>query len=151
MIINYKTMESTVKERLRLFLKNKKITGSDFCKSIDVSSGFIAGMRESIQPDKLKSIAINYPDLNIEWLLTGLGAMFKSDSASSNVQTGTINTNHQGTFHDVSTSIGGYSKLEEENEKLRKEVEELRAKVTTLQNQLLAEKDRVIEILSKGR
>jgi hypothetical protein len=68
-------MEDTVKERLKLFLKESEIKGIDFCRTIKVSSGFISGMRESIQPDKLKSIAINYPSLNITWLLTGVGEM----------------------------------------------------------------------------
>jgi transcriptional regulator with XRE-family HTH domain len=72
-------MEQSVKERLKLFLKNENIKGIDFCEKIGVSSGFISGMRESIQPDKLKMIAINYPILSIEWLLTGEGAMYKGD------------------------------------------------------------------------
>lgn len=70
-------MEESVKERLKLFLKESKIKGTDFCESIGVSSGFISGMRESIQPDKLKSIAIKYPDLNIGWLMTGQGDMLQ--------------------------------------------------------------------------
>lgn len=70
-------MENTVKERLKHYLKYSKIKGGDFCDSIGVSSGFISAMRESIQPDKLKSIAINYPDLSIEWLLIGIGDMLK--------------------------------------------------------------------------
>lgn len=70
-------METSVKERLKSFLKESKIKGIDFCASIGVSSGFIAGMRESIQPDKLKSISIKYPDLNIGWLMTGQGEMLQ--------------------------------------------------------------------------
>ena len=68
-------MEDSVKERLKRFLKDSNIKGVDFCSSIGVSAGFISGMRESIQPDKLKSIAINYPELNIGWLMTGEGSM----------------------------------------------------------------------------
>lgn len=74
-------MENSVKERLKLFLKKSNIKAIDFCRSIDVSSGFISGMRESIQPDKLKSIAINYPILDIGWLMTGEGSMLKSNSS----------------------------------------------------------------------
>lgn len=140
-----------IKDRISEFIKYKSITIAEFERNVGLANGYIKKFKGSIGSDKLNNVASFYPELNIDWLVTGKGPMLKSDPASSNVQTGTINTNHQGTFHDVSTSIGGYSKLEEENEKLRKEVEELRAKVTTLQNQLLAEKDRVIEILSKGR
>lgn len=73
-------MENTVKERLKLYLKKNKIKAVDFCNTIGVSSGFISGMRESIQPDKLKSIAINYPTLDIRWLMTGIGSTLKDDS-----------------------------------------------------------------------
>lgn len=72
-------MEESVKERLTFYLKNKDIKQSLFCETIGVSQGFISGMRVSIQPDKLKSIAINYPDLNIGWLLTGEGDMEKAE------------------------------------------------------------------------
>ena len=71
-------MEGSVKERLKHFLSENKIKGSDFCAKIGVSSGFISGMRESIQPDKLKSIAIHYPLLDIGWLMTGMGQMQKN-------------------------------------------------------------------------
>lgn len=71
-------MEISVKERLKEFLRESNIKAVDFCNAIGVSSGFIAGMRESIQPSKLKTIATNYPSLNIEWLLTGVGEMLKS-------------------------------------------------------------------------
>ena len=76
-------MEDSVKERLKLFLRNYNIKAVDFCRSIGVSSGFISGMRESIQPDKLKSFAINYPCLDIGWLLTVIGEMEKVESSNS--------------------------------------------------------------------
>lgn len=79
-------MENSVKERLKSFLKESNIKGSDFCKSIGVSSGFIAGMRESIQPDKLKSIAIIYPSLNIGWLMTGEGEMINRPTGQGNAK-----------------------------------------------------------------
>ena len=83
MIINNRSMDSPVKKRLKEFISLQNIKGSDFCKTIGVSSGFISGMRESIQPDKLESIAINYPLLNIGWLMTGIGEMIKSESTQS--------------------------------------------------------------------
>jgi hypothetical protein len=68
-------METTVKQRLESYLEKNSIKDSDFCRAISVSQGYISGMRKSIQPDKLKSIAINYPSLNIGWLMTGVGNM----------------------------------------------------------------------------
>ena len=71
-------MENAVKYRLKQFLEKNDIKESDFCRSINVSSGYISGMRKSIQPEKLESIATNYPKLNIAWLLTGYGNMMTS-------------------------------------------------------------------------
>jgi transcriptional regulator with XRE-family HTH domain len=78
-------MNQSVKERLKLFLKDGNIKGIDFCEKIGVSSGFISGMRESIQPDKIRKIVINYPALSIEWLLTGEGNMLKSETSEANI------------------------------------------------------------------
>ena len=70
----------SVKERLIEYLKFKKIGYSLFGRTIDVSSAFVTSMRNSIQPDKVERIALNYPDLNIGWLLTGEGNMLRTDA-----------------------------------------------------------------------
>ena len=71
-------METNVKERLIKFVQYKKMSKSEFCRTINVSSAFITSIRESIQPDKIKSIALNFPELNIVWLMTGDGEMLNS-------------------------------------------------------------------------
>lgn len=70
-------METTVKQRLIFFLEEKNISKTDFGNKIGVSNAYVTSIRKSIQPDKIKSIALNYPDLNIDWLLTGKGEMLK--------------------------------------------------------------------------
>lgn len=85
-------MSSTVKERLTQYLKLKKISKTSFGKAIGVSNSFVSSMRKSIAPDKIQSIALNYPDLNIEWLLTGEGAMLKNQSGHT-VVTGDVSGN----------------------------------------------------------
>lgn len=69
--------QMTVKERLINYLDYKRISKTAFGRAIGVSSSYITSMRKSIQPEKLQSIALNYPDLNIDWLLTGDGEMLK--------------------------------------------------------------------------
>lgn len=85
-------MKSTVKERLEFFLKSKKISKTDFGKAVGVSNSFVSSMRKSLGPDKLQSIAQTYPDLNIEWLLTGEGEMLKTQS-NHTVVTGDVSGN----------------------------------------------------------
>ena len=85
-------MQNTVKERLEFFLKSKKISKTDFGKAVGVSNSFVSSMRKSLGPDKIQSIAQTYPDLNIEWLLTGEGEMLKTHGANS-VITGDVSGN----------------------------------------------------------
>lgn len=68
----------TVKERLKKFIEFKQISKSEFGRAIGVSSAFVNSIRKSIQPDKVESIALNFPDLNITWLLTGEGDMLNA-------------------------------------------------------------------------
>ena len=72
-------METTVKQRINEFCKYKKISKSAFARAIGVSATYVGSIRKSIQPDKINSIACNYPELNIAWLLTGEGEMLKGD------------------------------------------------------------------------
>ena len=76
-------MKSTVKERLEFFLKSEKISNSEFGRRIGACASYVASIRKSISPDKIEGIAENWPDLNIEWLLTGEGEMLKIQSTKA--------------------------------------------------------------------
>lgn len=71
-----------VKQRLKTYLDSKGLSQLSFCKTLKVSTGYISSMRKSISPDKISSIAANYPDLNITWLLTGQGSMLNDEKLS---------------------------------------------------------------------
>ncbi len=49
-------------------------------------SGYVNNIRVSIQPDKITSIALHFPELNTGWLLTGEGEMLKSNFTQSDVR-----------------------------------------------------------------
>lgn len=70
-------METTVKERLIKYLNFINMSKTEFGRRIGVSSAFITSMRQSLQPDKIQSIATEFEGLNITWLLTGEGSMLK--------------------------------------------------------------------------
>ena len=71
-------METTVKQRLLDFIYHLRVTQKDFCDALGVSNSYVHSIRKSIAPDKLSKIRESYPDLNIEWLLTGKGEMLNS-------------------------------------------------------------------------
>lgn len=68
-------MESTVKERLNIFIKYKHITIRNFEIAIGLSNGYVNNIRKSIQPKKTERISSMFPELNTGWLLTGNGEM----------------------------------------------------------------------------
>lgn len=71
-------METTVKQRLLDFIYYLRITQTEFCNRLGVSSAYVTSIRKSIAPEKLSAISAQYPELNIEWLLTGKGEMLNS-------------------------------------------------------------------------
>lgn len=76
-------MERTVKQRLIDYLRYKNISNRKFEMRCGLSVGYVRAIRKSIQPDKISSIALAYPELNTGWLLTGEGEMLKSDDRNS--------------------------------------------------------------------
>lgn len=85
-ILNNKNMESSVKQRLIEFIKQKQISVNSFEKSVGLSTGYVKNISKSIQPEKVQRISQIYPDLNTGWLLTGEGEMLKGAELSQAVK-----------------------------------------------------------------
>lgn len=68
-------METTVKERLIIFIKHKRLSQKRFETICGMSNGYVNSIRKGLGADKLQSITRNFPDLNREWLLYGEGTM----------------------------------------------------------------------------
>ncbi|GEM_PF-867983 len=64
-------MKTDIKDRLRKLLDLHGIKQSDFCRRLEVSSGYISAMRDGISFEKLSIIARYYPEIDIRVLLTG--------------------------------------------------------------------------------
>ena len=82
-------METTVKDRLKAYLSAKNISMAEFGRRIGVSGAYVTSMRKSIQPDKIEKIRAEFPDLDIDWLLTGKEKQVKqsNDVALGNAET----------------------------------------------------------------
>lgn len=112
-------METTVKQRLLDFIYYLRISQAEFCDKIGASHAYVTSMRKSISSDKLSAISVQYPELNIEWLLTGKGEMLNSGRAVSGsvvvTNNGQINGNnnmnvththtHCGALHGVDDDV----------------------------------------------
>ena len=94
-----------MKQRIKEYLKYKGVKIIEFSAKIGVSNAYISSIKKSIQPDKLTRIQECYPDLNIEWLVTGRGNMLNTPQQAMSVinngtNSGTMGNNvcvHTGT------------------------------------------------------
>ena len=63
-----------IKERIKQYLELKGISKYQFYKEMGFANGFL-DKDGSIGSDKCEKIIYHYKDLNIEWLITGIGTM----------------------------------------------------------------------------
>ncbi len=71
-----------VKARIKSFCETEGITISSFEKKIGVANGYVNSISKSIGIDKLVKVLEIFPNINIEWLLTGNGEMYKSKTSN---------------------------------------------------------------------
>jgi hypothetical protein len=109
----------SVKERIKKFIKAEKMNVSDFEKSIFVKNGYINSISKSVGIDKLNLILEKYPNLSLEWLLTGKGEMLKQECQEQ--KNDPTNENFLKFLHEENKELNKKIwELEAENERLRK-------------------------------
>lgn len=103
-------MESSVKERLIQFIKEKGLSKNKFEEMCGLSTRYVSNIEKSIQPEKIKKISLIFPELNTGWLMTGVGDMLNSVE-------GTLTLNkipliptyvRGGKFDDFTTQVSKY-------------------------------------------
>lgn len=73
-----------MKERLRQIIDYYNISARSFSLKIGVNESTIRKVlstNTSIQSNNLAKIAVNFPDINLDWLITGRGNMFYTEPA----------------------------------------------------------------------
>lgn len=132
-------MQDSVKQRLIRYLAFKGVPHLKFEKTCGMCNGYVKGIRKSIGEDKLRSIALNYPDINRQWLLFGEGEMLNEGYTSFNaVAAGPAATDAEDPDAEV--------------KRLELLVAELQSKVDILLDQVDkkdAQIDRLIKLLEK--
>jgi len=83
------TMEndfSTIKERVMLFVEHKHVPKGKFFEKIGITSANFRGKAKSspLNSTAIAHIISEFPDLSLEWLLTGKGEMFNKKALLKN-------------------------------------------------------------------
>lgn len=73
-----------ITDRVLQIIEYKGISKSRFYKETGLSNGFLDKVKD-IGASKVEDILNTYPEIDIEWLLTGKGRMLKAGSASNNL------------------------------------------------------------------
>lgn len=66
------------KSNLLIFIKEKKLSKSDFYKITGLSNGFL-DKGGSVTSSNLETILKHFPEISLEWLVTGQGPMLRKD------------------------------------------------------------------------
>jgi transcriptional regulator with XRE-family HTH domain len=113
-------------DRLKLFIKSKGLGQTKFEERVGFSRGYISKVKTSIGADKLSNIVEAFPDLNLDWLITGKGIMTNPSAQSAPFG------QKADTLEDNSVEYKNkYLEILEENRVLRIEIEKLRNETGT--------------------
>lgn len=113
-------------DRLKLFIKSKGLGQTKFEERVGFSRGYISKVKTSIGADKLSNIVEAFPDLNLDWLITGKGKM-----TSTPVQPAAVEQTTDTLEENSVKYKNKYLEILEENRILRLEIEKLRKEAGT--------------------
>ena len=113
----------TIRERIVDYLLYKGISRYRFYKDTGLSNGFLDKVA-SINSDNCEKICYCYPDINPEWLLTGMGEMLKSGEV--------LLTEKSDKQASIEVLVRKIVELTSENALLKKENETLRSLTGTV-------------------
>ena len=68
-----------IKGRFDAFIKYKGLSRRKFQEVIEVSNSYIQNISKGVSNEVMNRISIHYPELNSNWLLTGVGNMLTSE------------------------------------------------------------------------
>lgn len=77
-------MEKNLKSRLIEFIASKDMSIRRFEIECGLPNAYVSNIRNNITSRRLEVITAKFPDLNLQWLMTGEGSMSRSESAEGN-------------------------------------------------------------------
>lgn len=128
----------TTKDRLKEFLTLKGIGRNKFESKIGIATGYLSSKSLTITSEVIEKAAEEFPDLNIDWLITGKGVAVKPVQSVGDISNSTVSgVNVNGSEIHISSA--------EAYNTLLKIVNENQKAVEKFQEQI----DRLISIIEK--
>ncbi len=93
-----------IKDRLKEIRDYAKMGQTNFEKHTGISSGYFNKVKSSIGSDTILKIINKFPEINVDWLITGKGEMLKKTEAEKP----SINYVHKGSPYYNVDFIGGF-------------------------------------------
>lgn len=134
-----------IKERILQFIEYKGVTKERFYEKIGMTSANFRGKAKEtpINSTAIENILSEYPDLNLEWLITGKGQMVKGNIQNIHIEGKNKHLNNINGSSNITISQNDISEIIS----LQKEMNSI---IKTTQNQLSESQKQVnnlIEIL----
>lgn len=123
-----------MKERILQFIEYKRLSKNKFYKETGLSNG-ILDKQGGISSDSLEKIYYVYPEINLDWLLTGKGEMLKKEGL---VQQAHNNISSTITQHQTIHAPEDYETLKKENQRLTQENSGLKDKIIQLMEEKMS-------------
>lgn len=68
------------KDRLKEFLSIQKIGRNKFEEQLGIATGYMSSKAMTITSDVIEKVTSAYPELNLDWLITGNGSMLRKNN-----------------------------------------------------------------------
>ncbi|WP_315020393.1 transcriptional regulator [Capnocytophaga leadbetteri] len=123
-----------MKERILQFIEYKRLSKNKFYKETGLSNG-ILDKQGGISSDSLEKIYYVYPEINLDWLLTGKGEMLKKEGLVQQAHNNISSTINQ---HQTIHAPEDYETLKKENQRLTQENSGLKDKIIQLMEEKIS-------------
>lgn len=123
-----------MKERILQFIEYKRLSKNKFYKETGLSNG-ILDKQGGISSDSLEKIYYVYPEINLDWLLTGKGEMLKKEGLVQQAHNNISSTINQ---HQTIHAPEDYETLKQENKRLTQENSGLKDKIIQLMEEKMS-------------
>lgn len=79
----------TLKDRVKLFCERKNIAVTKFERDANLSNGYFRDTTSRMGDEKIERIHRAFPELNMDWLITGNGEMLVAEQGTAQIATST--------------------------------------------------------------